>query len=88
MLIAALWPNSTFDSVISEAAQKLTKDVASIAEEMGLLHDFQYINYADPSQDPIAGYGPENVKRLKEASKKYDPKQVWQKKVPGGFKLY
>jgi hypothetical protein len=33
------------------------KDVAEIARSMGLLHEFQYINYADPSQDPIGSYG-------------------------------
>ncbi|KUJ13466.1 FAD-binding domain-containing protein [Mollisia scopiformis] len=87
MLISALWPNSTFDASVEETAEKLTADIACIAEEMGLLHEFQYINYADPSQDPIDGYGPKNVEFLRKVSRRYDPKGVWQKQVPGGFKL-
>jgi Berberine and berberine like len=87
MLLSALWPNSTFDEVVEKGAEKMTQDIACIAEEMGLLHEFQYINYADPSQDPIGGYGTENVEFLRQVSRKYDPKGIWQRQVPGGFKL-
>ena len=72
MLLAALWPNSAFNGEVQKTAQKMTNDIACIAEEMGLSHKFQYINYADPSQDPIDSYGQENVERLREASRKYD----------------
>ncbi|KAI9746929.1 MAG: hypothetical protein M1835_002318, partial [Candelina submexicana] len=51
------------------------------------LNNFQYLNYADTKQNPIAGYGQANVDKLVAASKKYDPAQVFQKLVPGGFKL-
>ena len=55
---------------------------------MGLLHEFEYLNYADSSQDPIASYGADNVERLRATSRKYDPHGVFQKQVPGGFKLW
>ena len=87
MLLSALWPNSTFNDEVQRSAQKMTQDIACLAEEMRLLHKFQYINYADPSQDPIKSYGEESVQHLRETSRKYDPKGVWQKQVPGGFKL-
>jgi len=87
MLLSALWPNSTFNKVVERTAEKITRDIASIANEMGLLQEFQCINYADPSQDPIGSYGTENVEYLRQVSRKYDPKGVWQKQVPGGFKL-
>ena len=58
-----------------------------IAESMHLLHKFQYLNYADPSQDPLGSYGDENVARLREVSRKYDPAGFFQAQVPGGFKL-
>ena len=48
---------------------------------------FQYLNYAAPFQDPFASYGEKNLQLLREVSKKYDPDQVFQKLVPGGFKL-
>ena len=87
MLLSSLWPDSKYNDIVEQTSNKLTSDITSIAEDMGLLHRFQYINYADPSQDPIAGYGKENVEFLKSVSRKYDPKGVWQKQAPGGFKL-
>jgi hypothetical protein len=87
VLLLAFWPNSTFDDVVERTAEKITRDIACIADEMGLLHKFQYINYADPSQDPIGSYGTESVEFLRQASRKYDLKGVWQRQVPGGFKL-
>lgn len=49
--------------------------------------DWEYLNYADGSQSPLASYGVENVKRLRKISLKYDPEQVFQKLCKGGFKL-
>lgn len=49
--------------------------------------DWEYINYADGSQNPLASYGAEHVKRLKAVSLEYDPEQVFQNLCPGGFKL-
>lgn len=48
---------------------------------------FQYLNYAAPFQDPLANYGDMSHHMLREVSKKYDPDQVFQRLVPGGFKL-
>jgi hypothetical protein len=79
--------DTTSNNLVEKTAQKMGKDVAEIARSMGLLHEFQYINYADPSQDPIGSYGEDNVEFLSETSRKYDPKGVFQRQVPGGFKL-
>jgi len=35
----------------------------------------------------MAGYGEESLERMKGVSKKYDPEGVFQRGVPGGFKL-
>lgn len=40
--------------------------------------DWEYINYADQTQDPLVSYGAENVKKLRETSQRYDPEQVFQ----------
>jgi hypothetical protein len=45
------------------------------------------LDYADITQDPLASYGAENVKKMKAAAKKYDPQGVFQNLVPGGFKI-
>ena len=57
------------------------------ARDMGLLHEFVYLNYANQVQDPISIYGRENVASLRAAGRMYDPQGVFQRQVPGGFKL-
>jgi len=52
----------------------------------GLL-DWQFMNYADKTQDPLAGYGADNVAKIRAAAKKFDPKGIFQTKAPGGFKI-
>jgi hypothetical protein len=54
--------------------------------EGGLL-EWCYLNYADKSQDPLASYGEENLKLLREVAGRYDPGEVFQKLCPGGFKI-
>ncbi|KAF4962282.1 hypothetical protein FSARC_9635 [Fusarium sarcochroum] len=49
--------------------------------------EWTYLNYADKSQDPLGSYGAENIKKMKDAAAKYDPEEVFQKLVPGGFKI-
>ncbi|OHE96903.1 6-hydroxy-D-nicotine oxidase [Colletotrichum orchidophilum] len=49
--------------------------------------EWEYLGYADGSQDPLSTYGPENIRFLKAVAANYDPEQVFQKKVPGGFKI-
>ncbi|KAI8184267.1 Bifunctional solanapyrone synthase [Colletotrichum sp. SAR 10_75] len=48
---------------------------------------FRYLNYCDASQDPLSSYGEENVRKMREAAEKYDPAGVFQRRVPGGFKI-
>ncbi|EQL36200.1 hypothetical protein BDFG_02175 [Blastomyces dermatitidis ATCC 26199] len=46
-----------------------------------------YMNYADPSQDPLGSYGKENVDHIRRVAAKYDPLGVFQRRFPGGFKI-
>lgn len=48
---------------------------------------FVYLNYANPSQDPLGSYGAENVAFIRDISAKYDPQGFFQRRVPGGFKI-
>lgn len=68
-------------------AQSLLAGMDDLAHQQGLYRDFKYANYADPSQDVFASYGPASVDFLRSVSKKYDPAQVFQQRVPGGFKI-
>ncbi len=58
------------------------------AEAKGLLLKFQYLNYAAAYQTPLEPYGEENLMFMRGVSREYDPKGVFQKQVPGGFKLW
>ncbi len=71
-----------------EGARKDFVDVSEgIAKKHNAFSPFLYINYAAPFQDPLCGYGAESVKFLKETAVKYDPEGVFQKLMPGGFKV-
>ncbi|KAI8954529.1 hypothetical protein F4801DRAFT_587346 [Xylaria longipes] len=61
------------------------KDFAATID--GGLLEWTYLNYADKSQDPLASYGKQNVKKLQGVAMKYDPGKVFQHLSPGGFKI-
>lgn len=46
-----------------------------------------YMNYAHSSQDVLQSYGPDNVRRIRDAASRYDPEGVFQYLCPGGFKI-
>ena len=70
-----------------QAAQTWAEETKKVTESLGTADRFLYQNFAASSQKPFCGYGPENVRFLQEASAKYDPTGVFQKLVPGGFKV-
>ncbi|KAF3764432.1 FAD-binding domain-containing protein [Cryphonectria parasitica EP155] len=65
----------------------LLDELDAYAESLGGSVEFRYANYCDRSQNPLATYGQENIRKMREASKKYDPTGVFQTRVPGGFKI-
>ncbi|KAF2751575.1 putative oxidoreductase [Sporormia fimetaria CBS 119925] len=76
------------DSARVEArVKKLEGDIVALAKQRGIFNEFIYLNYAAPWQDPIRGYGQQNVAFMKAVSKRYDPGGLFQKGVPGGFKV-
>jgi hypothetical protein len=88
VLLGVTWSDEADDDTITTAVTDLfTKFDAYAASQKGL-DSFTYLNYAYETQNPIQGYGASNVKKLQAVSKKYDPSGVFQKLVPGGFKLF
>lgn len=65
----------------------MVKRVKELSVSVGTEADFVYLNYADASQDPIGSYGEGNIAFMKEVAQRYDPMEVFQKRVPGGFKV-
>ncbi|KAF2477622.1 putative oxidoreductase [Lindgomyces ingoldianus] len=87
LLFTLSWQLSTDNGRVNGAMENLESSIVSRAKERGLSNEFVYLNYAAEWQDPIQGYGGANVQFLRSVSKRYDPKGVFQKAVPGGFKL-
>ena len=81
------WDGSQYDTRIRHLADDVMGTLTTYLRAAGELKDFEYINYAFQDQDPLGSYGPAALAKIKAASKKYDPGQVFQKLVPGGFKL-
>ncbi|KAI4182562.1 MAG: hypothetical protein L6R41_005912 [Letrouitia leprolyta] len=86
-LLDLAWSGAQNDAKIYQVADEVIGRLQKYAKSVGGLKDFQYLNYASQNQDPLGGYGPAALNKIKSASTKYDPGQVFQKLVPGGFKL-
>lgn len=71
---------------ISKSSKKFSDNVAR-AEDIARNVKFRYMNYSDVSDDPLATYGDDNLKKMREVANKYDPTGVFQTRVPGGFKI-
>lgn len=86
-LLFIQWDDDSQSKKIEKAASKLIQQISDLAKSKNQLNSWRYLNYALASQDPLGGYGSENVAKMKAASSKYDANGVFQKLVPGGYKL-
>ncbi|OBT82275.1 hypothetical protein VE02_10140 [Pseudogymnoascus sp. 03VT05] len=86
-LLTASWSNAADEAAVTAAVTDMYANANAFATSKGTLNAFKYLNYAYKTQSPITGYGVNNVQKLKAASQKYDPFQIFQNFVPGGFKL-
>ncbi|KAI1867684.1 uncharacterized protein JN550_006825 [Neoarthrinium moseri] len=87
-VITAAYAHREDDEMVQHEMQSIIDSHVSLLKRHGLYIPFEYLNYADKSQDPIGSYGEEVKCRLQDASRKYDPDGVFQTQVPGGFKLF
>ncbi|KAK2606340.1 hypothetical protein QQS21_003271 [Conoideocrella luteorostrata] len=86
-LLSATWLNEENDDVVYSTAHDLLRRTEHVAVARNKLHPFKYIGYAHHTQNPLAGYGADNVGFMRRVSHKYDPEQLFQRAVGGGFKL-
>ncbi|KAK3984677.1 bifunctional solanapyrone synthase [Cladorrhinum sp. PSN332] len=87
ILINPQWTLPQDDSRIFAAIENMVAGFRQLATEKGLLHRYIYTNYAEKADDVMAGYGMQSLERLKATSGKHDPEGIFQRGVPGGFKL-
>ncbi|KAL8659532.1 MAG: hypothetical protein Q9226_000374 [Calogaya cf. arnoldii] len=81
------YSNAADDELVYSTTRSYFAKVEQYTRSMGQHERFIYMNYALPTQKVIESYGNVNGYFLRTVSRKYDPKQVFQKLVPGGFKL-
>ncbi|KAI0906327.1 putative FAD-binding oxidoreductase [Ustulina deusta] len=81
------WWNAEDDAVANEAAASLVAKVEDAAKSTGQYVEYIFMNDAAVTQDVIGHYGNGNVAKLRGVQRQYDPCEVFQKLVPGGFKL-
>ena len=76
-LLPFMWKHAKDDEIVRTVARELLRKSEEAAKELGLLHRWKYINYAEESQDAYMGYGIENLMWLKQLQKKYDPEGIF-----------
>jgi hypothetical protein len=57
------------------------------AKSAGGGYKYVYLNYAAHTQNPLRSYGEENLEFLRNVAGRYDPQDIFQEQVPGGFKV-
>ncbi|KAK4152537.1 FAD binding domain-containing protein [Chaetomidium leptoderma] len=61
--------------------------VEGYAKKLGVSWGWKYLNYAAREQDPLSTIGPDALRKLRDASAKYDPHGVFQTLRMSGFKI-
>lgn len=81
------WEGEEQDEMFHNWGLQYIADLEEFAKSVGAENPFLYLDYAYKTQDPLTGYGEENLEKMRDVSKKYDPEGVFQTMVPGGFKI-
>ncbi|KIW80157.1 hypothetical protein Z517_06772 [Fonsecaea pedrosoi CBS 271.37] len=79
--------NAAYQQAAHDAVSAYARNLESYAQSRNGNVAFRYINYADKDQNPLKSYGSTNVNFIKRVATKYDPTGVFQKQVPGSFKV-
>ncbi|KAF4456136.1 hypothetical protein F53441_1691 [Fusarium austroafricanum] len=75
------------EKIARERMVRFRKTIKQYSVDQGAAVEWEYLNYADFTQDPLSTYGHKNVEFISKVAKKYDPKGVFQTRLPGGFKI-
>jgi hypothetical protein len=88
ILLLTYWKRKEDDERVLSITRGVLEHIDREAQKSKTGVRFKYLNYAAEFQNPIESYGDENMKRLREVSRKYDPAGLFQDSVPGGCKLF
>jgi hypothetical protein len=82
------WTNENDTEIVRSVGLRLLNDIRKATQQLGTDNDWVDLNHADIEQDPIRSYGFANEAFLRDVSWRYDPGQVFQRQLPGGFKIF
>uniref|UniRef100_A0A093X899 Bifunctional solanapyrone synthase n=1 Tax=Talaromyces marneffei PM1 TaxID=1077442 RepID=A0A093X899_TALMA len=86
-LVSVSWVDPSQNNQIYDLSRGLLDTIEKEAKRLGAFDPYIYLNYAAPWQDVIASYGRESVSRLQKLQAEVDPHKIFQRLVPGGFKI-
>ncbi|KAL4915367.1 hypothetical protein BDW62DRAFT_212727 [Aspergillus aurantiobrunneus] len=86
-LLFLSWESEADDVLFHETGYDLIEKLKAYTKETNTDSDYIYMNYAARDQNPLSGYGEENLQWIAAVAKKYDPLGVFQSQSPGGFKV-
>lgn len=87
MMLSPRWQSADYDAVMYNASVAWVDTLTQLTAALGFGSSFVYLNYADSFQNPLGSYGTDSVAFMKHVAREYDPDQVFQELVPGGFKI-
>ena len=89
VLLTTLWDDAADDDAMNDFVNKWVEKASAATRDAGRHHPWLYINYANKEQDPFAGYGEENLQRLRSIQRNVDANGVFSSSglCKGYFKL-
>ncbi|KAK7959061.1 FAD-binding oxidoreductase [Apiospora aurea] len=87
MVLTSGWWSAADDAVVHGATRAMADDIEGAARRARRYVEYIFMNDAGADQAVIAHYGARNVARLRRVQEAYDLGLVFQRLVPGGFKL-
>ena len=81
------WKDSRDDGLFKTISDTTIAELNNYAKSVHGDNEYIYLNYADKTQNPLRSYGSNNLRKLRRIAREYDPQEVFQTLVPGGFKL-
>jgi hypothetical protein len=81
------WNLESDDVRVGEILMETLKRIEELTKKRGLYHEFVFLNDAYATQDPFRSFGTNVYRKLERISRTVDPQGIFQKRLPGGFKL-
>ena len=81
------WRSEKYNGAVNAWLKSTTEAINNATKAAGIFDAYNYMGDAAGWQEVYAGYGDENVEKLKNVSRAYDPERLFQTLLPGGFKI-